>query len=42
MSEKEVAMLLARTATAGAKGEYERFKTTTDHDVTWRNPQWLG
>jgi predicted aldo/keto reductase-like oxidoreductase len=42
LSDKEVATLLARTATAGAKGEYERFKTTSDNDATSRNPQWLG
>jgi predicted aldo/keto reductase-like oxidoreductase len=42
MSEKEVAALLAKTATAGAQGEFEGFKTTTRFDGTIRNPQWLG
>jgi predicted aldo/keto reductase-like oxidoreductase len=42
MSEKEVAELLAKTATAGAKGEFEGFKTTERFDATSRNPQWLG
>jgi predicted aldo/keto reductase-like oxidoreductase len=42
MSQKEVAALLAKTATAGAKGEFEAFKTTNRHDGTSRNPQWLG
>ena len=42
MSEKEVAELLAKTATAGAKGEFEGFKTTDRFDATSRNPQWLG
>ncbi len=42
MSEKEVAGLLAKTAAAGAKGEYEPFKTTTQFDGTVHNPQWLG
>jgi predicted aldo/keto reductase-like oxidoreductase len=42
MSEKEVAELLAKNATAGAKGEFEGFKTTDRFDATSRNPQWLG
>ncbi len=42
MNEREVAALLAKTATAGAKGEFEGFKTTTRFDATSRNPQWLG
>lgn len=42
MGEKEVAALLARTAAAGAKGEYELFKTTTNFDGTVHNPHWLG
>ncbi len=42
MSEKEVAALLSKTAAAGAKGEYELFKTSTHFDGTVHNPQWLG
>ncbi len=42
LSEKEVAALLSKTAAAGAKGEYELFKTTTNFDGTVHNPQWLG
>jgi aryl-alcohol dehydrogenase-like predicted oxidoreductase len=39
---ERVTALLARTATAAASGEYERFKTTTQFDGTPRNPQWTG
>lgn len=42
LDEKELAALLAKTAAAGAKGEFERFKTTRDFDGTYFNPQWLG
>lgn len=42
MTEKEVADLLARTAKAAAKGEFERFKTTNAFDGTAKNPAWLG
>ena len=42
LDEKEVAALLAKTAAAGAKGEFELFKTTHDFDGTYHNPQWLG
>jgi predicted aldo/keto reductase-like oxidoreductase len=42
LDEKELAALLAKTAAAGAKGEFERFKTTHDFDGTYYNPQWLG
>jgi aryl-alcohol dehydrogenase-like predicted oxidoreductase len=42
MEEKEVAALLAKTATAGAEGMFEPFKTSTTFDGTSRNPQWLG
>jgi predicted aldo/keto reductase-like oxidoreductase len=42
MSEGEVAKLLARTAPAAGKGEFERYKTTHDFDGTYQNPQWLG
>jgi aryl-alcohol dehydrogenase-like predicted oxidoreductase len=33
--------LLARTAKAGANGEYEKFKTTTTFDGTAQHPWWL-
>jgi predicted aldo/keto reductase-like oxidoreductase len=38
----EVAALLAKTAPAAGKGEYERYKTAHDFDGTFHNPQWLG
>ncbi len=42
MSQGQVASLLAKTAPAAGKGEYERYKTTHDFDGTYQNPQWLG
>ena len=42
MSPSEVAALLAKTAAAGAHGEYEPFKTSFQFDGTHANPQWLG
>jgi len=42
MSKDEVARLLAKTAPAAGKGEFERYKISTDFDGTVRNPQWLG
>jgi predicted aldo/keto reductase-like oxidoreductase len=42
MNEKQVAALLAKTASAGAHGQYELFKTSHDFDGTYHNPQWLG
>lgn len=42
LDPKEVSALLAKTAAAGAKGEFEGFKTTHDFDGTYFNPQWLG
>ena len=41
-SEAEVAKLLAKTAAAAASGKFELFKTTSHHDSTAKNPQWLG
>jgi len=41
-TEKEVADLLAKTKTAAAKGEWERFKTTNAFDGTAQHPTWLG
>jgi predicted aldo/keto reductase-like oxidoreductase len=42
MNDQQVAALLARTRTAAAKGQYERYKTTTQNDSTAMNPAWLG
>jgi predicted aldo/keto reductase-like oxidoreductase len=42
MNQGEVASLLAKTAPAAAKGEFERYKISHDFDGTYRNPQWLG
>jgi predicted aldo/keto reductase-like oxidoreductase len=42
MSSEQVATLLAKTAPAAGKGEFERYKTTHDFDGTYQNPQWLG
>src|SRR5246127_531465 len=38
----EVSSLLAKTAPAADKGEFERYKTSHDFDGTFHNPQWLG
>src|SRR5436190_10043520 len=42
MSSQEVAGLLAKTASASTKGEFEEYKTTINFDGTVHNPQWLG
>lgn len=42
LGNEEVAALLAKTAPAAAKGEYEQYKTTHNFDGTYQNPQWLG
>jgi uncharacterized protein len=42
LSKAEVASLLAKTAPAASKGEYEQYKTTHNFDGTYHNPQWLG
>jgi hypothetical protein len=42
MSGEEVDSLLARTAQAAARGEYEPFKTSSIFDGTAANPHWLG
>jgi len=42
MSHAEVETLLAKTAPAAGKGEYERYKTSHDFDGTFHNPLWLG
>ena len=42
MSEGKRVALLARSAKAAARGEYELYKTQTIHDGTFHSPQWLG
>lgn len=42
MTEQQVQALLAKTAAAGAKGEFEPFKTSSIFDSTAQNPDWLG
>jgi predicted aldo/keto reductase-like oxidoreductase len=42
MASTEVSTLLAKTAPAAAKGEFEQYKTTQNFDGTSHNPQWLG
>jgi predicted aldo/keto reductase-like oxidoreductase len=42
MDAAQVSALLARTRTAAAKGDYERYKTTPQNDSTAMNPAWLG
>jgi predicted aldo/keto reductase-like oxidoreductase len=42
MASSEVSTLLAKTAPAAAKGEFEQYKTTHNFDGTFHNPQWLG
>src|SRR5438309_3944574 len=42
LSKDEVAALLAKTAQAAAKGEYELFKTSDHFDSTAHHPEWLG
>jgi len=42
MGKAQVDALLARTATAASKGEFELFKTTNRFDSTAQHPDWLG
>jgi predicted aldo/keto reductase-like oxidoreductase len=42
MSDVEVQALLARTAKAASKGDFELFKTTSIFDSTTYHPDWLG
>ena len=42
LSSAEVAQLLAKTAPAADKGQFEGYKTSHDFDGTFHNPQWLG
>jgi predicted aldo/keto reductase-like oxidoreductase len=39
---EEVDALLAKTAKAAAKGEFEKFKTGVQYDGTAKHPEWLG
>jgi aryl-alcohol dehydrogenase-like predicted oxidoreductase len=42
LSEQQLEALLARTAAAAMRGEFEPFKTTSLFDGTAANPEWLG
>ena len=42
MSEQQVENLLAKTAQAASRGEYELFKTSSIYDGTATHPEWLG
>lgn len=42
MNDEQVSSLLAKTAKAAARGEYELFKTTSIYDGTASHPEWLG
>jgi len=42
LTNQELDALLAKTAKAAAKGEFEPFKTTSIFDSTAKNPEWLG
>jgi aryl-alcohol dehydrogenase-like predicted oxidoreductase len=42
LSEPEVRALLARTAAAASRGEFEPYKTTSIFDSTATHPDWLG
>jgi len=42
LAAPEIAALLAKTAAAASKGEFERYKVSHEFDGTHMNPQWLG
>lgn len=42
LADADVSALLARTAQAASRGEYELFKTTSIYDGTAAHPEWLG
>ena len=42
LGDAEVSALLARTAQAASRGEFELFKTTSIYDGTAAHPEWLG
>jgi aryl-alcohol dehydrogenase-like predicted oxidoreductase len=41
LTSEQIAALLAKTAQAAQKGEYELYKTSHNFDGTYQNPQWL-
>ncbi len=42
MNDEQVGVLLAKTAEAASRGEFEPFKTSSIFDSTALNPDWLG
>ncbi|MEK6336900.1 MAG: aldo/keto reductase [Acidobacteriota bacterium] len=42
LSEDQLASILAKTAEAASRGEFEPFKTSSIFDGTAENPKWLG
>src|SRR5438270_10347282 len=42
LNDSQRQSLLAKTAAAASKGEFELFKTTSIFDSTATHPQWLG
>ena len=42
LTDGEVQAILAKTARAAARGEFELFKTSSIFDATTTNPEWLG
>jgi aryl-alcohol dehydrogenase-like predicted oxidoreductase len=42
LSDEQLDAILAKTAHAAARGEFEPFKTTSLFDSTAQNPDWLG
>jgi len=42
MDSQQLSALLAQTANAASKGEFELFKTTNKFDSTAQHPEWLG
>ena len=41
LTSEQIAALLAKTAQAAQKGEYELYNTSHNFDGTYQNPQWL-
>jgi aryl-alcohol dehydrogenase-like predicted oxidoreductase len=41
MTADEITTILGRTAHAARRGDFELFKTSTEHDGTSKSPQWL-
>ena len=42
MTQDEIDVILRKTATAAATGEFEPFKVSSVYDATAQNPSWLG